>query len=157
MMLARKSTWKSGKGASPDWLEGLGRLLNETYKSQCDQNGRYLDVYGQVYPSELLLVVTYLSEKEPTDTPISCFLSCEPEQIADEKSLIETQKNYIDLVGLFFDEIFAQEDWDEFEPSWQEVSYKNQTYYYKISRENIALTLKANELLGEDFDEDELN
>jgi hypothetical protein len=59
------------------------------------------------------------------------------------------------VVGLFFDEIFSNEEWDEFEPNWQEVSYKHETYFFKLSRENINLTLEANRLLGPDFDGDE--
>lgn len=154
-MLARKKTSKKGKSIPQDWLEGLNRLLNQTYSSECKKNGRFFDVYGQIYPEELLLAVSYLSEKDPHLSPITCFLSSEPEQISDEKKVKETQSNFIDIMGLFFDEIFNDEEWDEFEPNWQEVSYKNQNYFFKISRENVALTLEANKLLGDDFDEEE--
>ncbi|WP_408097477.1 hypothetical protein ACJVC5_00800 [Peredibacter sp. HCB2-198] len=150
-MLARKKTSKQGKTLPTEWLESLNRLLNETYKSECKQNGRYFDVYGQVYPEELLLTVSYLSEKDEYLSPITCFLSCEPDQMATAEKVKETQANFIDIVGLFFDEIFADEEWDEFEPNWQEVSHKNQNYFYKLSRENINLTLEADKLLGEEF------
>lgn len=150
-MLARKKTSKQGKPLPSEWLESLNRLLNETYKNECKQNGRYFDVYGQAYPEELLLIVSYLSEKDEYLSPITCFLSCEPDQIASEEKVKQTQANFIDIVGLFFDEIFADEEWDEFEPNWQEVSHKNQNYFYKISRENINATLEANKLLGEEF------
>lgn len=152
-MLARKKSSKNGKSVPQDWLEGLARLLNEAYKTECKQNGRYFDVYGQIYQEELLLVVSYLSEQDEYLAPISCFLSCGPDQIGDEKKVKETQQNFIDIVGLFFDEIFATDEWDEFEPTWQEVTHKHQTYYYKISRENINLTLEANKLLGDDFED----
>ena len=154
VMLARKKTSKNGKAMPQEWIESLGRLLNETYKQECKQNGRYFDVYGQVYKEELLLAVTYLSEKDEYVMPISLFLSSEPDQFASEDKVKETHKNFIDLVGLFFDEIFADEEWDGFEPVWQEVTHKNQNYFYKISRENLNATLEANKLLGEDFDDD---
>lgn len=153
-MLARKKTSKHGNILPQDWSEGLARLLNETYKSECAQSGRYFDVYGQAYPEELLVVVSYLSEKDEYLSPITLFLSAEPDQIANEEKVKDTQQNFIDLVGLFFDEIFANEDWDQFEPVWQEVSHQNQNYFYKITRENINLTLEANKLLGPGFDED---
>ena len=152
-MLARKKSSKNGKALPQEWLEGLSRLLNETYKSECKQNGRYFDVFGQAYPEELLLVISYLSEQDEYLAPITLFLSSEPEQIGSEEKVKETQKNFIDLVGLFFDEIFADPEWDEFESNWQEVSHKNQNYFYKISRENINATLEANRLLGEDFED----
>ncbi len=154
-MLARKKTSKEGKSIPQDWIEGLARLLNETYQAECKQNGRYFDVLGLIYQEELLVVVSYLSEKDEYLTPITCFLSCEPDQMKDEKKVKETQQHFIDIVGLFFDEIFADPEWNEFEPIWQEVTHKNQNYFYRISRENVNATLEANKLLGDDFDIDE--
>ncbi len=154
-MLGRKPTSKNGTSIPSDWLESLARLLNEGYKDECKQHGRYFDVYGQIYDEELLLVVSWLSEKDEYLAPITCFLSCEPAHIQNESKVKETQQNFIDVVGLFFDEIFSNEEWDEFEPNWQEVNYKHETYFFKLSRENINLTLEANRLLGPDFDADE--
>jgi hypothetical protein len=154
-MLGRKATSKNGTSIPTDWLESLARLLNEGYKNECKQHARYFDVYGQIYDEELLLVVSWLSEKDEYLAPITCFLSCEPTHIQNESKVKETQQNFIDVVGLLFDEIFSTEEWDEFEPNWQEVNYKHETYFFKLSRENINLTLEADRLLGPDFDADE--
>lgn len=156
-MLARKKSSKSGTPLPTEWIESLNRLLNEAYASECKQNGRYFDVYGQVYPEELLVVVSYLSEKDEYLAPVTLFLSSEPDQITNEDKVKETQKNFIDLVGLFFDEIFGEEEFDNFEPAWQEVTHKNQNYFYKLSRENINATLEANRLLGEGFEDIEFD
>ncbi|MGC4057724.1 MAG: hypothetical protein QM743_06320 [Chitinophagaceae bacterium] len=86
-------------------------------KTECKKNDRYFDVYGQIYSEELLVIVSYLSEKDESAAPIACFLSCEADQISNEEKLKETQTNFIEVIGLFFDEIFAQEDWNEFEPN----------------------------------------
>ena len=104
-MLARKKTSKNGKNVPQDWSEGLGRLLNETYKTECKKNNRYFDVYTQIYPEELLLAVSYLSETDPGQTPITCYVSCEHDQINTEEKVKETLKNYIEIVSLFFDEL----------------------------------------------------
>lgn len=154
-MLARLKSSKNGKAIPQDWLEGLSRLLNETYATECKKNDRYFDVYGQIYTEELLLIVSWLSEKDAHAAPVACFLSCQPEQMNSESKVKATQQSFIDVVGLFFDEIFASEDWAEFEPVWQEVNYKQENYFFKVSRENINLTLEANKLLGEDFDSEE--
>lgn len=155
-MLGRLKTSAKGSGLPNDWVEGLARLLNETYDKECKDTHHYFDVYGQIYPEELLLIVSYLSEKDVTQTPITLFLSCDPDQIGNEQKVKNTQKNYIELVGLFFDEIFNQSEWNEFEPNWQEVTQNHQNYFYKITRENINLTLEANRLLGEEFIDVEL-
>jgi hypothetical protein len=152
-MLARKKSSNSGSVIPTDWLEGLGRLLNEAYCTECKQNGRYFDVFGQIFSEELLVVVSYLSEKDEYLTPITLFLSCEPDQMGTEAKIKETQENFIELAGLFFDELFGDEEWDSFEPAWQEVTHKNQNYFYKLSRENINATIEANKLLGEDFED----
>lgn len=153
MILARLKSSKVGKPVPQDWCEGLARLLNETYKTQCKQDKRYFDVYGQIFPEEFLVVVSYLLETNEADAPIACFLSCDPDQIDNEKKVKETQLSFVDLAGLFYDEIFSQEEWSEWEPNWQEVTYKNHNYFYKLSRENINLTLEADKLLGDDFEE----
>lgn len=152
-MLARKKSSKNGKPLPTEWIESLNRLLNESYQSECKQNGRYFDVFGQAYDDEFLLVVSYLSEKDEYLAPITCFLSSEPDQIKTAEKVRETQKNFIDIVGLFFDEVFADPDWAEFEPSWQEVTHNHQNYFYKLSRENINATIEADRLLGDDFED----
>ena len=154
-MFARKADSKNGKSIPEDWLLSLSILLNETYQDECEKKQRTFDVYGQIYKEELLLVVSWLSEKDEYIAPITCFLSCGPEQMNDEKKVKSTQLNFIDVVGIFFDQVFASDDWSEFEPNWQEVNYKDENYFFKLSRENVNLTLEANKLLGEDFDEDE--
>jgi hypothetical protein len=154
-MLARKKTSKTGKTIPYDWAEGVSLLLNETYEKQNKEQARYFEVYGQIYPEELLVVVSWLSEKDPSVLPYACFLSCEPHHLTSEEKVKETQKNLIDLAGLFFDEIFTDPEWNEFEPNWQEVSHKHETYFFKISRENINLSLEASRLLGPEFDVDE--
>ncbi len=154
-MFARKASSKNGKSIPQDWIESFSRLLNESYKKECTQHGRYFDVYGQIFKEELLVIVSWLSEKDEYVAPITCFLSCEPEHIGSEKQVKATQENFIEVVGLFFDEVFATDEWDQFEPNWQEVNYKKENYFFKLSRENINLTLEANKLLGDDFEDEE--
>lgn len=155
-MLARKKNSKAGKAVPQDWLEGLSRLLNESYNRENKTQGRYFDVYGQIYSEELLLVVSWLSEKDEYVSPVTLFLSCDADQMNTVKKVKETQESFVELTGLFFDEIFADDEWDKFEPLWQEVTHKSQNYWYKLTRENVNVTLEANKLLGDDFDlEDE--
>jgi len=150
-MFARKTSSKNGKSIPQDWLVSFGILLNETYQSECEKHARTFDVYGQIYDEELLIVVSWISEKDEYIAPITCFLSCEPEQMKDDTKVKTTQMNFIDVVGIFFDEIFAADEWNEFEPNWQEVNYKQENYLFKLSRENVNLTLEANKLLGDEF------
>jgi hypothetical protein len=127
--------------------------LNETYRVETKQSGRYFDVYGQIFEEELLMIVSYLSEKDEYELPMTLFLSSDRNRDMNEEKIQDTQKNLIEIVGLFFDEIFSDSEWNGFEPNWQEVTHKKENYFYKISRENINLTLEASRLLGPEFDD----
>lgn len=154
-MFTRKSKTSTAQSFPADWIESFSRLLNSTYKSDCTKNKRYFDVFGQIHPEELLVVVSYLSEVDESISPVTLFLSCESHQMDSVEKVKKTQENYIELAGLFFDEILNKgEEAIEFEPVWQEVNHNKETYFYKLTRENINLTLKANELLGDGFLDD---
>lgn len=153
-MLGNNPKSKNGKDLPQDWLDNVTRIMDETYKDQCLKYKSTFDAFGQIYDEELLLVVSFIAEQDAHKLPIACFLSCEKEHIATTTKIKETQKNYLDILGLLFDEIFSNEEWSDYEPVWQDITYKTETYSYKISRENVALTLEANKLLGDDFDED---
>ena len=158
-MLARKKTSdteNAGKNFPSEWIEGLNRILNKTYKTECLKEKRYFDVYGHIYEEELLLIVSYLSEKDELTTPITLFLSQDLPPVKNSSPLEESEEKLkkshdflIDMVGLFFDDIFADPEKEFFSPHWEVLNHENLAVYYKISRENIALTLEANKLLGE--------
>jgi hypothetical protein len=76
--------------------------------------------------------------------------------LSTAQELRKTQQLFIEMAGQFSDEIFADSIWDEWEPNWQEVEYQGKTFHYKLSRENIAMTLEADRLLkAAGFDPDD--
>lgn len=150
VMLSRKDNQVKGDALPAEWSENLAQLLNQNYEKECQKHDSHFEVFGQVYPEELILIVSFVSPTHPEKLPVTCFLSCEQEHLSTPKKAEQTQKDYIDMVGLFFDEVFSNEDWDSYEPLWQEVAYKDDMYLYKITRENIGLTIAASKLLGED-------
>lgn len=156
-MLARKSTHVKGAPLPQEWAQSVSGLLNETYAHECVKRGRIFEVVGQVYPDELVVTASFMSGTSATEAPVTCFLSCDPQDMSTKAEVKDTQDRFIELFGLFFDEIFASEEWNEWEPLWQEVENRGKTYWYKISRENVRLTLEADRLLREngiDPDED---
>ncbi len=150
-MLNRLPSEKSPQPLPLEWTESLSRLFNEHYEKKLKKEKTYFDVFGQIYPEELLVIFSYLPEDLQNGRTITLFLSCDPTQMKSEKLVKETQENYLEIAGLFFDEIFATKDWNEYEVNWQEVTHKNQTYYFKLTRENVGLSLEADKLLGSDF------
>ena len=146
-MLARKPSSNEGKLLPQEWTTKVADLLNGTYAVECQNRERVFDVYGQAFAEELLVIVSFISTKNKGQAPITCFLSSDALALSTAQELKKTQETFIEIAGRFFDEIFANENWDEWEPNWQEVEYDKKTYFYKISRENIALTVEADRLL----------
>jgi hypothetical protein len=155
-MLQRKKTLKPGLALPQDWTQSVSDLLNETYEKECESRQRHFDVFGQILPEEMVVAAGFSNLENPTESAISIFLSCDLEPSLETKKLKEIQATFVDLFGLFFDEIFSQPDWSEWEPMWQEVHYEGATFFHKITRENILLTLEADRLLREaGFSEDD--
>ncbi len=148
-MIARKPTPSPGAPIPADWTESVARLLNETYADECKKRDRYFDVYGRVFPEELLVVASFAPENRPHESAVTCFLSCDAAEMQDPATVKKTQAAFVELLGLFYDEILAVPEWDEWEPLWQEVEHAGKTYFYRLSRENFGLTLEADRLLRE--------
>ncbi len=148
-MLARKPESTQGVALPVEWSDSVSRLLNQTYQDNCDAQKRSFDVFGQIYPEELLVIVAFLPKGESTESATTLFLSCDKTDMASAEKARATQETFVDLAGLFFDEIFATEDWSEWEPNWQPVEWKGKSYYYKLTRENVSLSLEADRLLKE--------
>jgi hypothetical protein len=83
--------------------------------------------------------------------PITLFLSSNLEEQKDPK---KTMNNLFDAVGVFYDSHFANNTdlesalSDEFIYEWQEADFAKQQIYYKVTRENIALSLEAESILN---------
>lgn len=155
-MFQRKKTLKPGLDLPQEWTQSVSDLLNETYEKECETRRRHFDVFGQILPEEMVVAAGFSNLENPTESAISIFLSCDLEPGLETKKLKEIQATFVDLFGLFFDEIFSQPDWSEWEPMWQEVQYEGATFFHKITRENILLTLEADRLLREaGFSEDD--
>lgn len=155
-MFQRKKSLDPSLDLPQDWTQMVSDLLNETYEKECESRKKHFDVFGQVFKEELVVAACLSNLENPTESAISVFLSCDQEDMSDPKKLKETQAAFVDLFGLFFDEIFSQSDWSEWEPMWQEVKFKEHSFFHKITRENVLLTLEADRLLKESgFTEDD--
>ncbi len=129
------------------WRQELKQSLLKVYGDQCLKDDKTFDVYGFTYPNELLIIASYVGMDQGT-IPITIFLSADINQKSDPKKLFDS---LLDNIAIFFDQYFQNinnEEWDEFVYEWQEEVINRQTFYYKVTRENISLTLEAEKLLN---------
>jgi len=132
-----------------EWCENVKTTLLSVYGDKCIKADRTFEIFTFTYPTELLLIVSYTS-LDKMIAPVTLFLSSNLTEKNDPK---KTMENLFDAVGVFFDSYFANQDevWDEFIYEWQESDFSNQQMFYKVTRENIALSLEAESLLTKNF------
>lgn len=127
-----------------DWLADLGELLNATYKEHCNKKNKSFLVLGHTFPDEVVLIVSFLDEKTLGSIPITLILSADLDEKNKSEELLEV---LVEFIGIFFDQVFSQDEWDDYNPIWEMEEIKGCKIHYMISRENILLSLKAEEFL----------
>ena len=146
-MFSRKNyAIDDGINLPEEWKTKVAALLNQHFETLCLEQDKSFDVYGKLYKDELLIVISWMANNDLTSSPVSMFLSAD---IFNQKNTEEALEHLVEIAGLFFDEFFATNEWNEFEPNWKETNHKKNDYYYKITRENVALSLEADKLLSE--------
>ena len=133
-----------------DWSESLKQILLNIYGEQCLRDDRTFEVYGFSYPTEVLLIISYVG-LDKFSLPVTLFLSADLDEKTDSDTIVNTM---FDSAGMFFDNYFASEKsedeiFEDFILDWQDGEFNNTNFFYKITRENIGLTMQADLLLGE--------
>jgi hypothetical protein len=129
-----------------NWLNDLTELLNTTYREQCEKKNKSFLVLGHTFPNEVVLVISFLDERSLSSIPITLVLSADVDDKTKSDNLLEV---LVEFVGIFFDQVFSKEDWDEYNSNWEMEIVKKYEIHYLISRENILLSMKADEILKE--------
>lgn len=140
-----------------DWAEGLKQILLNIYGEQCIKDEKTFEVYGFSYPSEVLLIISYAG-LDKFVAPVTLFLSSDLDNNTKSDKIMDTM---FDSAGVFFDSYFAanentldnDEIWDDYILDWQDAEFGSDKIFYKVTRENVGLSIQADLLLGPDFDE----
>jgi hypothetical protein len=103
-------------------------------------------VYGEIYEKEFVVVASYIHHSDQLKSPVSIFIS--HDILPDSKEFKSTLKNIVDFTGLIFDEVFATENWSDYNDNWTDNEYRGNNFFYKITRENLSLTIQAEEFLN---------
>jgi hypothetical protein len=133
-----------------DWAAGLKQILLNIYGDKCLKDDKTFEVYGISYPSEVLMIVSYIG-LDKFIAPITLSLSAD---LNEKTKTDEIINDMFDSVGVFFDSYFAKEEnsdeiWDDYILDWEESEFNKQKFFYKVTRENIGLSIEADLLLGE--------
>ncbi len=149
-MLSRKEQSRPGRPLPEQWHGELREALANLYGDRAKGEGKAFQVHGFTYPDELFLAVSYSGPEGDSAAPTTYMASAD---LGDGEAAKENPKTLfdvlIDSVGLFFEAFFGHPREDFYRGTWCESEMRGHTFYYRVTRENVALTLRADELLGE--------
>ncbi len=136
-----------------EWGAGLKQILLNIYGEHAIKDDRTFEVYGFSYPNEVLLIISYVGLDKFT-TPVTLFISADLLPDTDSKKMVNTM---FDCAGVFFDTYFAGNEareeegeiFDDYNLDWDETDFHQQKLFYKVTRENVTLSMEADLLLGE--------
>jgi hypothetical protein len=127
------------------WLFDAKKVLNESYRTQCEKEGYAFDINGMHFEKELVVAISYYHPVRLEAIPLTCTLSME---VTPAANAVQKLSFMVDAASIFFDSYFSDEDWDGHSAYWQEATHKKDKFYYQITRENIALTMEADRILA---------
>jgi hypothetical protein len=134
-----------------EWSDELKQVLLNIYGDKCIKDEKTFEIFGFSYPNEALVIISYVG-LDKFETPVTLFISADLNEGTEAKKTVDTM---FDSAGIFFDSYFAKdadledEIWDEYVLDWEEADFGSDKIFYKVTRENVALTMEANRLLGE--------
>ena len=145
-MLSRKEQERLGIILPDKWRQKVESVLYNVYQKNCDADKKEFQVYAITYPNELLLTAGYFNPERLDEAPVTYMISMDLNEQEDPNQYLDT---LIDSIGLFFDGYFADADWNDYQAHWEEGEYKKLKFHYKVSRENMALSIQAEQLLNQ--------
>lgn len=155
-ILARKTTSTDYRPIPLEAKEQITNLLTEAYEDLLTGGQKIIDVYGLIYAEEFLLALTVMDQEGRSLIPRSLLLSVDFDQTKSDFQdllpiLLEGCDAFLGQALNWSDEdLFNEESESPYLGLWTEESVKNTTIYSKVTRENIALTLMADEILKEE-------
>lgn len=148
-MFARKEKNTQGVNIPDEFKLQFETTLEQTFGMKKESEGQIFEVFGKIFEDELLLMVCLSDFEQRHLIPVSLFLSFELDEKSKKGPNIILDE-MVDLTGNFFDEYFATTEFNDWEPNWQVTEYNKKKYFFKVTRENVSLSLQADALLEQE-------
>lgn len=146
-MLSRKEQEKPGILFPEPWRKKVEDLLYSVYAEKCEAVGKAFQVHGITYPDELFLAVGLVELDHLENAAVTYIVSLDLKE--GDKDYEKNIESLVDSMGVFFDTYFADLEWNDYVSNWTDATFQKLNFFYKVSRENIALTIKAEALLNQ--------
>lgn len=136
---------ENGESFSKELIEEISEILNYVYKKKCDQTNKTIEIYGQTFKTELIMAVSVVDKDDETLIPSTYIVSADIGNERQSKIL----DAIVDSAGIFLEQFLNREEWDDYSSNWTEEKIRDVKIYYQITRENIKLSLLADQLLNQ--------
>ena len=120
--------------------------MQSTYQKKLSEKGLDFKIFGKLYKSELLVIASLVDPNNDVALPTSYFVSIDLDEGQDHTKLLNT---LVDSIGAFFDQFFADDSWMDYQDLWKDEKFKDLDLFVKVTRENVELSIKADQLLNQ--------
>ena len=129
-----------------EWVASVYELMLTTYQVKLSDLGLDFKIFGRLYKSELLVIASLVDPNNETSLPTSYFVSMDLDEGQDHTKLLNT---LVDSIGAFYDQYFAYDEWMDYQDMWKDEKFKDLDIFVKVTRENVELTIQADQLLNQ--------
>ncbi len=149
-MFFRKYEEITGIELPKQWRQSISQSFGEYFKEKLDFSSASIQSFGFHHVDELVIIISYVPEEE-LKSPISLFISKDlsEKEKNSEREFKKAKDSVLDIAGIIFKDISENQKDFEYLLRWTEYDFRKEKYHYKITRENISLSIKTEEILRE--------
>ena len=149
-MFFRKYEEVMGIAFPKEWSQSVSLSFGEYFKDKLDFRYASIQSYGFHHIDEFVIIISYVSEEE-LKSPVSIFISkdLEEKEKSSEREFKKAKDAVLDIAGIMLNDLCENIFDVDYTLRWTEYDFRKQKYHYKITRENIDLTIKTEEILRE--------
>lgn len=144
-MHSRKQHDSEGVPFSNELVEEISEILNFVYRDKCELQNKQIEVFGRTYETEILMAVSLTDKDDESSIPATYIVSADLE--SSKKDIVLDA--IVDSAGMFLEQILSDPNWNDYNANWSEETVKGININYQITRENIKLSLLADQLLNQ--------
>ncbi len=133
-----------------EWRDQTAISFGAYFENHPIQNDHTFEAFGFHHLDETVIIISLVPFSE-ISSPISLFISKDlnEKERNSEREFNKAKDSILDVVGMIMKDLL--DDFDNFQYilNWTEYEFRKEKFFYKLTRENIDLTIKTEEILSE--------
>lgn len=132
------------------WRDKVSETFNAYFSEESIIKEHVFQSFGFHHIDETVIIISLVPFSEIT-SPVSLFISKDlsENEKKSERDFNKAKDNILDIAGIILKELIKDFDNLEYILNWTEYEFRKEKYFYKITRENIDLSIKTEEILSE--------